>query len=29
VQYAVQEEVDRVFGMAEQPLQDPTTPDRL
>jgi cytochrome P450 len=29
VQSAVQEEVDRVFGMAEQPWQDPTTPDRL
>lgn len=29
VQSAVQEEVDRVFGMAEQPWQDPATPDRL
>ncbi len=29
VQAAVQEEVDRVFGMAEQPWQDPATPDRL
>src|SRR3954470_10956012 len=29
VQASVQEEVDRVFGMAEQPWQDPTTPDRL
>lgn len=29
VQAAVQEEVDRVFGMADQPWQDPKTPDRL
>ena len=29
VQSAVQEEVDRIFGMAEQPWQDPATPDRL
>ncbi|HZP94427.1 MAG TPA: cytochrome P450 [Burkholderiales bacterium] len=29
VQAAVQEEVDRVIGMADQPWQDPTTPDRL
>jgi len=29
VQVAVQEEVDRVFGMTEQPWQDPATPDRL
>ena len=29
VQAAVQEEVDRVFGMAEQAWQDPATPDRL
>ncbi len=29
VQAAVQEEVDRVFGMTEQPWQDPATPDRL
>ncbi len=29
VQSAVQEEVDRVFGLAEQPWQDPATPDRL
>ena len=29
VQAAVQEEVDRVFGMAELPWQDPATPERL
>jgi cytochrome P450 len=29
VQSAVQEEVDRVFGMVEQPWQDPATADRL
>lgn len=29
VQSAVQEEVDRVWGMADQPWQDPATPDRL
>ncbi len=29
VQAAVQEEVDRVFGMTEQAWQDPATPDRL
>ena len=29
VQSAVQEEVDRIFGMTEQPWQDPATPDRL
>ena len=29
VQSAVQQEVDRVFGMAEQPWQDPAMPDRL
>jgi len=29
VQAAVQEEVDQVLGMAEQPWQDPATPDRL
>jgi cytochrome P450 len=29
VQVAVQEEVDRVFGLADQPWQDPATADRL
>jgi cytochrome P450 len=29
VQAAVQEEVDRIFGAADQPWQDPTTPDKL
>jgi len=29
VQAAVQEEVDRVFGLADQPWQDPATADRL
>jgi len=29
VQAAVQEEVDQVFGMADQPWQDPTTADKL
>ncbi len=29
VQAAVQEEVDRVLGMSDQPWQDPQTPDRL
>jgi cytochrome P450 len=29
VQSSVQKEVDRVLGMAEQPWQDPATPDRL
>jgi len=29
VQAAVQEEVDRVLGMADKPWQDPKTPDRL
>jgi cytochrome P450 len=29
VQAAVQEEVDQVIGMADQPWQDPTTPDKL
>ncbi len=29
VQAAVQEEVDRVIGLADQPWRDPATPDRL
>jgi cytochrome P450 len=29
VQAGVEQEVDRVFGMADQPWQDPKTPDRL